>query len=98
MKNDLFDMGINNEVYFIPSQYNNYHTIQISDSEYDQVYFWVGNQGIYAVNTYFIGGKQKVGYRTTMIKNETPILNWLIPPFFQFQLLKDKQPFSVHQH
>lgn len=63
VKYDLFDMGINNKVYFIPSQYNNYHTIQIPDSEYDQIYFWVGNQYIYEVNTYFKDGKQKVGHR-----------------------------------
>lgn len=76
---DLFDMGINNEVYFIPSQYNNYHTIQISDNEYDQVYFWVGNQNIYAVNTYFIGGKQKVGYRKKTLQYAAHVLCNLYP-------------------
>jgi len=68
LKNDLFDMGINNEVYFIKSTFNNYHTIYIADEQYDNVYYFVGNQNIYAVNTYFVGGRQKKGYRKSTLQ------------------------------
>lgn len=60
---ELFDLDLIYDDIFIKSKYNNYHTIQLSSEERDKIYYWVGNQDIYALNTYFVGGKQKVGAR-----------------------------------
>jgi len=79
LKNDLFDMGINNEVYFFKSTFNNYHTIYIADEQFDKVYYYVGNQNIYAVNTYFIGGKQKKGYRKKTLQYTALVIHNLFP-------------------
>lgn len=95
VKNDLFDMGIDNEVYFIPSQYNNYHTIQISDSEYDQVYYYVGNQNIYAVNTYFIGGKQKVGFRKKTLQYAAHVFCNLYPDVTENELFNRLKGYAI---
>ena len=92
VKNELFDMGINNEVYFIKSQYNNYHTISISDNQYDKVYYYVGNQNIYSVNTYFVGGKQKKGSRKKTLQYTALVFRNLYPAINEnvlFDRLKD---------
>ncbi len=92
VKNELFDMGINNEVYFIKSQYNNYHTITISDNQYDKVYYYVGDQNIYSVNTYFVGGKQKKGFRRRTVEYTALVFRNLYPEITEtdmFDLLKN---------
>ncbi|MEA4983219.1 MAG: hypothetical protein VB066_10945 [Paludibacter sp.] len=86
VENSLFDMSINNDVYFIPSIYNNYHTIQIPDQEQDNVYYFIGNQNIYAVNTYFIGGKQKVGYRKKTLQYAAHVFCNLYPDISENEL------------
>ncbi len=63
LSTNIFEGNFIYEDTFIKSKYNNYHTIQISEYEIDKVYYWVGNQNIYSLNTYFAGGKQKPGYR-----------------------------------
>lgn len=45
--------NINNSFYFIKSPYNNYHTAFVAESDKDMVYFYVGDQHIYALTTYF---------------------------------------------
>lgn len=95
VKNDLFDMGINNEVYFIPSPYNNYQSIQISDQEYDKVYYWVGTQKIYAVNTYFVGGKQKVGHRKKTLQYAAHVFCNLYPLISENELFNKLKNYVI---
>ena len=48
---------INNSYYFIKNPFNNYHTAMIDDSYYNDVYFYVGDQYIYSLTTFFTNGK-----------------------------------------
>jgi len=95
VKNELFDMGINNEVYFIKSPYNNYHTISINDNQYDKVYYYVGNQNIYAVNTYFVGGKQKKGFRKKTLQYTALVFRNLYPEITETDLFKRLKDFVI---
>ena len=47
---------INNSLYFIKNPFNNYHTALLDDSS-DDVYFYVGDQHIYSLTTFFKNGK-----------------------------------------
>lgn len=49
--------NINNSFYFRKSPFNNYHTAFIADSDFDKVYFYVGDQHIFSLTTYFKNGK-----------------------------------------
>ena len=49
--------NINNSFYFRKNSYNNFHTAFVAENEIDQVYFFVGDQHIYSLTTYFKNGK-----------------------------------------
>ena len=49
--------NINNSYYFRKSPFNNYHTAFVAESDYDIVYFYVGDQQIFSLTTYFRNGK-----------------------------------------
>jgi len=49
--------NINNSYYFRKNPYNNFHTAFVSENDLDKVYFYVGNQHIYSLTTYFKNGK-----------------------------------------
>ena len=48
---------INNSYYFIKNPFNNYHTAVIDELDDDKVYFYVGDQHIYSLTTFFTNGK-----------------------------------------
>lgn len=86
VENSLFDMNVFDEVCFIPSKYNNYHTIIIPEEEQDKVYYYVRNQNIYAVNTYFVGGKQRVGFRKKTLQYTAHVFCNLYPEITENEL------------
>jgi len=49
--------NINNEFYFIPNSFNNYNTAFVDEEDKGKVYFYVGDQHIYTLTTYFRNGK-----------------------------------------
>jgi hypothetical protein len=68
----------NNDIYK-DSIYNNYQSALIDDSVRSNVYYYVGDQNIYYINTYFNGKRIPVGKRHQVMKYFTIVLRNMHP-------------------